>query len=771
MSERHNHRDSEAPLPGINPGYAAMQLAKALTTCEVHDDLETRKRAEAKIARWESVLRDLLSGTVAYGSRTPVDGAPAWATLEVVTGGFATGSLLAGGVIQPHEQLLLNSLPTVKNGDERRALNAYFLSEAGLAQLQQWLRSGCYDINVPEEGALLVVAWLVEKGFHKEARELIEKIASHFADLRFYPIPLEKARHFGSRLHVQDVRQTIGDLNRIRPNKRVLAQKEAVEVWAPFLDQMVSLLLETVEDSWPCRRYPADWSQRVHSLEASLVELRKKHKLCGIPYRTKGHFSQLRILLGKSAESPDALTPREVGRIRLILIRYLEKRGRPDSPQCIAQRQRQKTDVKAPLFHDVGKVVLSRLQSNSPGEGIDEIGDVVMPVTAEESLKTTIPIGVEIPASIQRKVERCLNEMVGVLVEKGLISSGESLARVLPQLTSGTRSAGISDPLLRQLYSAIYRAFRRRRSLLLLNLEKQVQIEELPWIAAIENFREESLSTRELAKQALEEVSHLAITSFPHAMLPNKLLQELRALAQTADLKIPLVDEVAADIFMGRFSSKYVASAKVAADLLEGSLYATYYGIDYRPIRSFPSEEKDIPNWSGSSKTSDPFSELCLSRAGVPVGARNVAMNGMVIEQQQIVTTQNLATLFVNLNLSDSIRDQLGQMATQCFKWICRRLQAKTDQWHARLIAVKNSAYAWRQMIFYLSLIPEQDAQQWVVSAENHLGNQPEQFANRFRPAIEGLKLALDGRPPDSSPSAKQFLGWSNTRHWLLEKE
>ena len=122
---------------------------------------------------------------------------------------------------------------------------------------------------------------------------------------------------------------------------------------------------------------------------------------------------------------------------------------------------------------------------------------------------------------------------------------------MLPQVTSGIRAAGFTDSRLRQLYSSIYRAFRRRRSLLLLDLEKQVQIEELPWIRAIDRFRAEDLSSAELAKQTLEEVVILALSSFPQAIIPNKLLQELNALSKGAGLDLSLVDELAADIFMG----------------------------------------------------------------------------------------------------------------------------------------------------------------------------------------------------------------------------
>jgi hypothetical protein len=217
-------------------------------------------------------------------------------------------------------------------------------------------------------------------------------------------------------------------------------------------------------------------------------------------------------------------------------------------------------------------------QGLEDSEQIGLIGDIVR---EEPSAGAKL----KVPTSIQRKVARCLNAEADVLVQRGIISSSETLARVLPQLTSGIRAAGFTDLALRQLYSSIYQAFRRRRSLLLLDMQKQVQLEELPWIRAVEEFRTEELSSAELAKQTLEEVTILALTSFPQAIIPNKLLQELNALSNGAGLELPLVDELAADIFMGKLSVKFAKAALVAADLLSNSLYATYYGIEYSQVQ------------------------------------------------------------------------------------------------------------------------------------------------------------------------------------------
>jgi hypothetical protein len=141
MADRERDQDTHVNPPGANPGYAALQIAKALTTSEAHEDPAARERARERIARWETVLGNILTGSVQYGSRAPVEGVPEWATLEVITGGFATGALVASGPIQEHERHLLADLPAVPAGEERRALNAHFLTDAGLAWLVDRLKT------------------------------------------------------------------------------------------------------------------------------------------------------------------------------------------------------------------------------------------------------------------------------------------------------------------------------------------------------------------------------------------------------------------------------------------------------------------------------------------------------------------------------------------------------------------------------------------------------------------------------------------------------
>lgn len=793
------HDESQNRTQAANPGYAVFQIARALTTAENHDDDATRERAGEKVNKWVSVLKGMLSGRLAVGNRQPISTVPVWATPEVVTGGFVTGQLLASGPLLPHETDLASSVAGGYPGGERPALNAYFLTDPGLAYLTERLREGRYEIQVPEEGALLVVAWLVANGHADEARELVEVIAPHFAELRFYPVPAERSASFGARVFLESVGAVVERLKLIAPNRRILAEREAIQVWTPLYDQMIRLFLETVSGDvptvqsdaegrwvsaetkrfkiiggWPCRQYPADWRERAKAVVEAVESARMTNKLCGKPCRADDSFARLHGCLKRCIEKPDSLTGRDVGMIRLILARHVAKRGVPGSQKFQDIRERQLAQVSGPMNHQVASAVQARLSPHPADGGLDELESTLQPITSDEAAKLNLPAGTCIPASIERKAVRCLCDTTDVLVARGIVTSGETLARVVPQFTSGLRAMAFDDARLRMLYASIYRAFRRRRSLLLLNLEKQVRIEELPWVAAVERYRRVDVSARDLSRQTLKDVAMLTLRAFPHAILPNKLLQEFRALAKGGELDLPFVEELAADIFMDDFSPKFTQAAKQATAFIEGALYAHYYNVDCAAVRSLPDAKPEPGRWSWFQREAptNPFAALCITRAGAAEGKPwDVARNGMVIEQSQILTTHNLALLFGALGLEAELRTELRNMAERCFRWICRRQQVKSDKWHAKLIMLKQTAYAWRQMIFYVSRLTHEEAGDVIAWAENHLREQPEDFRERFAPALRGLALVHGGGSLDDANDVRRFLGWTQKRHWLLGDE
>jgi hypothetical protein len=773
MTDRENESGRKSFL--FNPFYALNRIFKARSTAQTHEDPATRARAVVKQNKWESVLDHILTGSMAYGSRTPVKDIPPWATLEVVTGGFATGNLIANGPLQDHELQWLKSMPKVPEGQERSALNARFLTTAGIAELREMLISERFHIEVPEEAALLVVSWLVSNQKQAQAEALIETIAPFFSKLRFYPVPRERPRKIGMRVHLRTVGEAIESLEGVKPNQLIQTQKDVVRVWLPMHDRTVALFLETVEDGWPCQKYPNDWKLRASALLAEMSELRTRHKTCGRIDNSKNHFAQLQGFLDRCVRSPESLTGFDVGRIRRILHDYLSKHGEPDSKSLIEFRRRQSELLRKPLHSDIARTVAGRLRGFPKDEGLEPADLRIDSITHDESLRTGLPEAMDIPPSIKRKAESCLDESVGTLVERGLIGSSESLAKCLPQMTSGIRAQTIEDPVLRNLYAAIYKVFRRRRSLLLTHFEKQVKLEELPWVGAIDQFRDTERSESDFARKALTEIVKMTLTAFPQTILPNKLVQEFRALAKSGNVEIPFVDELATDIFMRDFTPNFTKAAQIAADLMQGTLYSSYYDIDYAavramPIRSIP--QSQFMDRSNPEIASYDFADLCMRRSGIEKYNWNPAANGMIIEQQQILTTQNLAALFEQLDLLDSLRESLPAMARQCFEWICRIQQMKITDWQPKLRMIKNTAYAWRQMIFYLSFVSKVEMDEFLTWAQSHFEMQTVDFRRRFEPAMRGLSLAAKGIPlenaTDTDGEVRRFLGWSESKHWLM---
>lgn len=350
------------------------------------------------------------------------------------------------------------------------------------------------------------------------------------------------------------------------------------------------------------------------------------------------------------------------------------------------------------------------------------------------------------------KVARSWDAPLDALVERGVIPSAEELARVLPQLTGQVRAQALPDEPGRRLYAAIYRAFRRRRGLLLVSYAHQVRFHELPWVAALENARSDGRAQAARASQVVARASVACLRAFPQTITPNKLVTELSALAQAAKVEMPLVEELAADIFMGSFTAKFAEAAKISARLLEGTLYQRYYAIDTLSVARL-----------GEAKLANDFAALCQRRAG-PSEGFGVARNGTILEQSQILTTHNLAVLFDRLALRDALGPHLRGAAEQCLLFVVRQLRL-AGSYHEQLIRVKNAAYAWRQMMFYLSFT---DATGFAAWARARV---PADLA-RFEPALRGLELALAGMWSTWSAFARDggrvFTGWSTERHWVM---
>ncbi|MEV6829938.1 hypothetical protein [Amycolatopsis sp. NPDC051102] len=733
-----------------SPAYAYGQLERALRTAASTKDADVRRRARVKAGRWQEVLAGMADGTLQVGSRTPVADTPAWVTLEVAHGGFATGRYLAE--VPPSAE----ELAAAPGAADRERLNLWYLTDAGLAALRAALATESYRVEFPEDAALPVVAWLLEQGHAEAALDLVAELRPLLHRLRLAPLPGAAPRPAGALVRLSTVGEVRENLRSVTAKPAIEAMLETLRVWHPLFDRLIALWAETVDGElprltaagvtggWPCRTWPDGWAARRAQWLADYATASARYTASTAHTHPKGNFARLHRALLACEHDSAALTGRDVGWIRRALANTVTKHGEPGSERRAALRSVQAAVAACPTHAELAAALAGRLDA-FPGDG---------------GLPSLEPISGDFPPHLVAKAARAVEAPVEELVARGIITSGDVLATVLPQITAQLVAANVGDERLAALYAQTYAAFRRRRGLLLLDLAHQVRFEELPWIAALEPFRVRRPDAAAAARQTLTQTVLLALGSFPHAILPNTLVRELGALAKQAGRPMPLLEELAADIFTGTFTEKWRTAAATTSRVMAGTLYARYYDLP----SAWP--EPPRPRWTRAlaRRTADDFAAACVARAGRRPWS--VAGNGMVIEQSQILTTHNLAVLVDTLGLHGRLRSAAPELAGQAFAWVARRLAVRTGDSYAEWQLLKNIAYAWRQGIFFLSFCEEEEQRAAVNRLIELVGP-----ADRFAPAVAGLAHVLaGGRFTEEGlvrgGSGRRLLGWTAGPHW-----
>lgn len=703
----------------IGSSYPYFQLQRALFR-------EDKDKAD----KWRDLLAGMETGELTIGSRTPVTGMPAWATPEVIPGGFATGTFVAGGSLRAHEHSLANELGIsfAEVGRIRAALNAWYLSDDGLKRLREVASSGCFDVEAPEEAALLAVALLIEMQ-PTAVQTILNEISPFFDRLRFYPIPTAVPR--GDGVHVRTVGQLRQSLYHIKPSKNVLQQSATLTTWIPLYDRLTDLLSELHGEAW--EEMAVRWTK-----DYSLADHQHVSRRWSKP---DGPFQRCRQLLEKRL-SGELLSIGDKNYISIVANRRAAKYGtRAERDAYRADQARQ--DIKV-WFDALADVVLARIRDFDEKTGLENIDAALAPIAKAESRRGA-RTGAEITPNFRRKIMSARVAPVSDLIEGGQISSPEVLAAVLPQITSQVHASAFRGRSERAVFASLYQAFRQRRSLLLLDLQSQVRLEELPWASALLLQRSNSLSHEDVAREVLHHIVLLTLMHFPHVQFPNALVDEMTQLARQGNIDVPLTREIAADIFMGRFTRTFDRAATLCLERYHGKLYGCYYDLPAR-----------LPSMS--------LGAYCYQRAGQKDSRLwnwSVAANGMAIEQQLILTSHNLAAVLSSLDLPHL---EFGSLAKRTFEWICARQQIQYEDWRAQLQVLKNAAYAWRQMIAYLSELEEHAQSAVWHEIEAQFSTQSAKFRHRFEPAMLGLREAIQGVPP-SDRNGKLFLGWSVGRH------
>eukprot|EP00744_Colponema_vietnamica_P013013 GILI01018254.1.p1 GENE.GILI01018254.1~~GILI01018254.1.p1 ORF type:complete len:651 (-),score=126.36 GILI01018254.1:100-1836(-) len=437
----------------------------------------------------------------------------------------------------------------------------------------------------------------------------------------------------------------------------------------------------------------------------------------------------------------------------------------------------------------------------------------------------------EFPPSIVRAVRRAVAAPLEQLVQDKTIVSAEMIASVLPQMLSAAVGECIEDPTARRLYAQLASAFARRRSLLLLNMEKQVRVEELPWARPLL-----SLIKRDDTKQCeavVKEAVRCFLAHYPETITPNRLVSALKMIMRTGTFtKANIVEELATDIFQNCFSPNFDAAALQASRMMKGTIYSRYYGLEDiygRMEEAYAKSQEEIEyirsgkaeadrkeaerlrigkeaeaeakgmgyfqkalNWvkATGSKYSQKFyfdarhatlDKLILFGLATEKmadwqrvhsgGMYNTVQNGQVIEAAMVITTHNLAQL---VDACGGMKDfDFRKAAVSTWTSIISLLESPpTNQLHG----VRDVAYMWRQLLFYLSQLEGQEQQLEVAEfmkaevdrlAKNEAvrAKLQQQFLTPLVSVINGASHTPDGKKVEDGAIVLGYYGWKPFKH------
>ncbi|MFE1825495.1 hypothetical protein [Streptomyces yangpuensis] len=585
-------------------------------------------------------------------------------------------------------------------------LFAHCITDDGLARLESLLDSGRYEVRAPEQAALLCVAWLRRAGAGRAAAELVEELRPFATEMRLAPYPAERPVPAADAVHRLTVGEAAGALARRGPRPAVEAQREALTVWRPFEDALLCHWLRVEADPASVTR------EEGAALLERYRELAAAHTRCTGHLNPKSNAAALRHGLEETVAGRE-LSPRLAGRVRHAVASMVAKRGLPGSAEHTRLRREQARQAALPAHHELAALVLHRLSPLDVSRGTTDTEALTGPVTAEEARHTGLPAGTAVPASIRATVVAASTAPLETLLELGAVPSAEVLAEVAARLIPGHTALGYADESLRRLMAAMYGAASQRYPLWWSH-RHHARISGSPWVRAVAPWGNDPV---EQARSVLRMLAEVCVQAFPGSGPPNLFVLVLAALVRQAELPVRLAAEPFTDAYSGMATPELLAAAHSAAELLDGTVYERYHGIDYAVVRELV-----------AAGDRHGFSLLCAARAGQP--GLSPATGPAVVEQARILTASPLATLVRDVGIVP--RAGWDDLARGAFTAAVRRGATGRDV-----------AIAWQRLVFHLSLCDAHGRARVLAWIDDRTARLPARAAGRVAGPLARLRLAV----------------------------
>ncbi|CUG87681.1 Hypothetical protein, putative [Bodo saltans] len=687
---------------------------------------------------------------LAHGNRRPTS-YPEFLSLDVLGPGFASGAL--GAPLKFSEDINLQA--------------ALLASREGFSEMKSLLCTGNYQIDLPENAAMLVVTWMLEQGKYLQAKKLMVKLAPWMKEVKFVPTVVPNTpplKATGASLgNIKKSRAQLC-LTEARGAKTMVTKKPSNDVNLQLMDlqaQSVSLLVETLGPgevprhsiearnlipatcAYPLQRPLSDYGRATAQGLATKMESLLRNKAASNRHRRSSSATRtlLRVLNavhGKSLLSffhqsrvDDCL----VARTRAIMASVLSRRGTYGSDAYTQHMKHVAIGMQGNQRHIPARVVLQRLATLEPFATLtcEEARRALAPITMEDAQRSvqsgdaavlTVP---QLKRTHRKSVLLAMEGSLDELLTCGAVKSAEEVGVVAHSLVARFKGAQFHDERLARLYSEVATAFSRRRSLLLISgpgaFQHQVRMSELPWVTPL--LAELANGGADTERTATFAASLLAAywKSFPITLMPNKMTSALRELFQptpskrcagsggrAAAISTPVLEELAADIFGGGFSGKYGRVARIAAKRLLHTAYSRYYQLDGLL-------QQLVDGTLTLDAAAVALKDVCYkdptSTSTPSVHYSSVSGNGKMIEAVQILTTHNLILtddVFSDMNPLP-VQSILDAAWKQLLKLCAVVSPAAANDVYSQSQHHRQVAHAFRQFVYFVSKLASTEVQ------------------------------------------------------------